>query len=196
MGGLIAFNMGLPVRKFISAVNENDEFPRFLETGVYEKVDPSKNCISNAMNVGHPSNFARVIDLYGGQIDELGIMHETPDLNIIRKDIVSYSISDDLTKQSIVDFYQHYRKIIEPHGAVGWASLQIYRKQHPENNEFKSITLETADPAKFPDEIISLIDIIPNLPKSLEIIQNKEEIPIDAEIKDYRDFYKFLKRNF
>jgi len=196
MGGLIAFNMGLPVRKFISAVNENDEFPRFLDTGVYEKVEPSKNCISNAMNVGHPSNFARLIDLYGGQIDELETMHEDPDLNRIKRDIVSYSISDDLTKQSIVDFYQQYRKIIEPHGAVGWASLQLYRKENPDNNEFKSITLETADPAKFPDEIISLIDIIPNMPKSLEIIQNKEEIPINAEIKEYKDFYKFLKRNF
>ena len=196
MGGLIAFNMGLPVRKFISAVNENDEFPRFLETGIYEKVEPSKNCISNAMNVGHPSNFARLIDLYGGQIDELGIIHQDPDLKKIKKDIVSYSISDDLTKQSIGDFYQEYKKIIEPHGAVGWASLQIYRKQHPENNGFKSITLETADPAKFPDEIISLINIIPKVPKSLEIIQNKEEIPIDTEIKVYKDFYKFLKSNF
>ena len=196
MGGLIAFNMGLPVKKFISAVNENYEFPRFLETGIYQKVEPSKNCISNAMNVGHPSNLARLIDLYGGQIDETGVLHEDPDLDKIKRDIVSYSISDDLTKDSISDFYQKYRKTLEPHGAVGWASLQLYRKQHPENKEFKSITLETADPAKFPDEIISLINVIPKMPKSLEIIQNKEEISIDAEIKEYSDFHKFLNSNY
>ena len=89
MGGLIAYNMGLPIRKFISAVNENDEFPRFLKTGKYEKVEPSKKCISNAMNVGHPSNFARLIDLYNGQIDEAGVMHSMPDLERIRKNMVS-----------------------------------------------------------------------------------------------------------
>ena len=196
MGGLIAFKMGLPVRKFISAVNENDEFPQFLASGIYQKVEPSKNCISNAMNVGHPSNFARLIDLYGGQIDEMGIMHKNPDLNKIKNDIISYSINDDLTKESISKFYQKYKKTLEPHGAVGWASLQLYRNQYPENKEFKSITLETADPAKFPDEIISLINVVPKIPKSLEIIQNKEEIPIDAEINEYRDFLQFLKSNF
>jgi len=196
MGGLIAYNMGLPVKKFISAVNENDEFPRFLETGTYEKVEPSKNCISNAMNVGHPSNFARLIDLYGGQIDETGLMHRDPDLTEIKKDIVSFSISDDLTKESISNFYQKYGKMIEPHGAVGWASLQLYRNFHSENKDFKSITLETADPAKFPEEIISLINIVPEMPKSLKIIQNKDEIQVDARIKEYKDFFNFLKSNF
>ena len=196
MGGLIAFNMGLPVKKFISAVNENDEFPNFLETGTYQKVEPSKNCISNAMNVGHPSNLARLIDLYGGQIDEVGQMHKSPDLEKIRNEIISYSITDNLTKETIVDFYQDYKKIIEPHGAVGWASLKLYRKNHPENNEIKSITLETADPAKFPNEIISLTSKTPEMPKSLEIIHNKEEISIDAKVKDYEDFFNFLKTNF
>ena len=71
MGGLIAMRMGLPVRKFIAATNENDEFPRFMETGEYSPIRPSKNCISNAMNVGHPSNLARVFALYGGEMDEL-----------------------------------------------------------------------------------------------------------------------------
>ena len=66
MGGVLAKEMGLPVEKFIVAVNENDEFPSFLKTGEYEPVVPSRNCSSNAMNVGHPSNLARLIDLYGG----------------------------------------------------------------------------------------------------------------------------------
>lgn len=196
MGGLIAFNMGLPVKKFISAVNENDEFTRFLETGVYNKVDPSKKCISNAMNVGHPSNLARLIDLYNGQIDELGIMHKSPDLEKIKKDIVSYSISDDLTKKTIVNYYKKYQRIIEPHGAVGWACVRIYREKFPEDKNYPIINLETADPAKFPDEIISLINITPKMPNSLEIIQNKKEYIKPIEISEYSDFKKFLTVNY
>ncbi|MHA1148878.1 MAG: threonine synthase [Promethearchaeota archaeon] len=196
MGGLIAYHMGLPVKKFISAVNENDEFPKYLETGRYKKVEPSKKCISNAMNVGHPSNFARLIDLYGGQIDEAGNMHKEANLEQIQKDIISYSITDELTKETIVTFYKKYNKIIEPHGAVGWASLEKYRKQFPEDNNYKAINLETADPAKFPDEIIELINITPKMPKSLNRINERDEIPNPTEINDYLDFKKFLKDTF
>ena len=196
MGGLIAYNMGLPVKKFISAVNENDEFPRFLETGIYEKVEPSRKCISNAMNVGHPSNLARLIDLYNGQIDETGVIHKNPNLEQIRRDIISYSISDDLTKKTIENFYNKYKKIIEPHGAVGWAALKIYRDKFTEDSHFKAINFETADPAKFPDEIISLTNITPIMPKSLSTIQDKEEYPNPIELNEYKDFKNFLKENF
>ena len=196
MGGLIAYNMGLPVKRFISAVNENNEFPRFLESGNYEKVEPSKKCISNAMNVGHPSNFARLIDLYGGQIDETGLIHKNPKLEEIKTDIISYSINDDQTRETIVEFYKKHEKIIEPHGAVGWAALQIYRDNYPENNKFKTINLETADPAKFPEEIISLINITPKMPKNLSDIQSKQEFPNPVEIHKYEDFKKFLINNF
>lgn len=196
MGGLIAYNMGLPVKRFIAAVNENDEFPNFLKTGTYEKVDPSKNCISNAMNVGHPSNLARLIDLYNGQIDEMGNIHKNPNMKEIRKDITSYSISDEETKQTIKKAYNRYGKILEPHGAVGWSALRLYRKENPEENNYKSITFETADPAKFPDEIIELINITPETPQSLKDIQENEEIPVPIEIKDYNDFRMFLIENF
>jgi threonine synthase len=196
MGGLIAYKMGLPVKKFIAAVNENDEFPNFLQTGTYEKVEPSKNCISNAMNVGHPSNLARLIDLYGGHIDEKGNIHKRPNMEEIRKDIVSFSISDEETKETIKNAYIRYEEILEPHGAVGWAALQHYRKDNPAHNKIKSITFETADPAKFPDEIIELIDIIPKTPSSLEIIQNREEIPNPTEIENYDDFKAFLEQNY
>lgn len=196
MGGLIANRMGLPVRRFISAVNENDEFPNYLETGTYKKVEPSKKCISNAMNVGHPSNLARLIDLYGGQIDETGKIHKKPDLEKIRKDIVSYSIKDSLTKKTIVNFYESYKQIIEPHGAVGWAALQLYRNNNPGDNQYKAINLETADPAKFPEEIIELVNITPKMPESLSIIQSKKEFPNPVEINDYLDFKNFLAENY
>jgi threonine synthase len=196
MGGLIAQRMGLPVKKFISAVNENDEFPKYLETGVYEKVEPSRKCISNAMNVGHPSNLARLIDLYGGRIDETGVMHKDADLKDLRKAIISYSITDELTKQTISEFYSTYKKLLEPHGAVGWAALEIFRNKFPEDNQFKAINFETADPAKFPDDIIALTNETPIMPRSLEIIQKKDEIPNPVEINQYEDFKKFLKDNF
>ncbi|MBY9006241.1 MAG: threonine synthase [Candidatus Lokiarchaeota archaeon] len=196
MGGLIAKRMGLPVRKFISAVNENDEFPNFLETGQYNKVVPSKNCISNAMNVGHPSNLARLIDLYGGQIDEQGIISRQPNMQKIRNEIISYSISDELTKITIKDFYNNHQKILEPHGAVGWAAVEIYRKEYNNDHKYRSITLETADPAKFPNEIINLVRITPEIPHSLKIIQNKKEFINPVEIETYGDFKGFLKNNF
>jgi len=192
-GGLIASKMELPVDKFISAVNENDEFPKFLSTGIYQIIVPSRNCLSSAMNVGNPSNLARIFDLYGGQIDENGNIQRNPDLEKLRSIITSYSISDKLTKETIVGFYNKYEKIIEPHGAVGWAALQIYRNKNPSQNDIKSITFETADPAKFPDEIISLIKIKPKLPRTLEIIQNKKEYPNPIEINRYEDFKLFVQ---
>jgi threonine synthase len=195
-GGLIAKKMGLPIKRFISAVNENNEFPTFLRTGVYAKVDPSINCISNAMNVGHPSNLARIFDLYGGQIDEKGVIDKIPNMEELRNDIVSYSISDEATKDSIINFYNKYKKIIEPHGAVGWAALQKYRNNYPKNNDVKSITFETANPSKFPEEIIKLIDIVPEMPNSLKIIQNKPEFPNPKEIGNYTDFKEFLLEEF
>ena len=191
-GGLIAKKMGLPIKRFISAVNENNEFPSFLRTGVYAKVDPSINCISNAMNVGHPSNLARIIDLYKGQIDEKGVISKIPNMEELRKDIVSFSISDETTKDTIVNFYKNNKKIIEPHGAVGWAALQLYRKNHPKNKNVKSITFETANPSKFPEEIIKLIDITPEIPDSLKLIQDKPEFPNPKEINTFKDFKEFL----
>ncbi len=195
-GGLIAKKMGLPIMSFVSAVNENNEFPTFLRTGIYTKVEPSINCISNAMNVGHPSNLARIFDLYEGQIDEKGIIQKIPNMEEIQKDIVSYSITDEVTKENIVKFYNEYKKIIEPHGAVGWAALQRYRNAYPKYNDVKSITFETANPSKFPEEIINLIDIVPEMPHSLKIIKNKPEFPNPKEINTYSDFKGFLLNEF
>ncbi|MHA2397309.1 MAG: threonine synthase [Promethearchaeota archaeon] len=195
MGGLIAAKMGLPVKKFIAAVNENDEFPRYLTTGTYTKVEPSRKCISNAMNVGHPSNLARVIDLYGGQMNESGTIIKKPDLQAIRRDIASYSITDDLTRITIKDFFNNYKKFIEPHGAVGWASLQLFRETFSEFRKHKAICFETADPAKFPDEFTSLINKNPQIPPSLSLLNSKKEYLTQGEINNYQGFKKFLENN-
>jgi len=190
--GIIASRMELPVDKFVSAVNENDEFPKFLSSGIYTKIEPSRNCLSSSMNVRNPSNLARIFDLYGGQIDENGTILKNPNMEKIKANIISYSVSDNLTRETIIDFYRRYKKIIEPHGAVGWAALQIYRNNYSSQKQIKSITFETADPAKFPDEIISLIKVKPKLPNALKIIQNKKEFPNPIDITEYEDFKLFI----
>jgi threonine synthase len=101
-----------------------------------------------------------------------------------------------LTKKTILDFHTKYQKIIEPHGAVGWASLERYRRNHIEDDKYKAICFETADPAKFPDEIKSLINLTPILPESLKNIQSKKEIQMSVEISDYTDFKLFLQNNY
>ena len=103
-GGLIARNMGLPVKRFIISTNENDEVPLFLQTGEYNPVIPSRNCISSAMNVGHPSNLARIISMYGGKMDEKGALLQSPDLVRMRQDFSSISISDKKTRETIGSF--------------------------------------------------------------------------------------------
>src|SRR6516162_4941115 len=101
MGSVVAREMGLPVKKIIAPVNDNDAFPKFLASGVYQKISPSRNSISNAMNVGHPSNLARLVAVYGGQMDETGRISKQPDLAAMRSDIFSTSVSDDRTRRAI-----------------------------------------------------------------------------------------------
>jgi threonine synthase len=193
VGGFIAKNMGLPVKKFIAAVNENDEVPNFLKTGKYQKISPSRNCLSNAMNVGHPSNFARIVDLYGGIMDQEGTISKMPDLNRMRQDLDSFSISDVETKAIIADVYKKYHYILEPHGAVGWGGLMRFIEKTKTN--LPCITFETADPAKFPDEIQKILGINPVVPPTLKEVQEKEEIYLNVK-KDYLEFKKLLLNQF
>ena len=176
LGCEYARRMGLPVEKLIMPTNENDEFPRFLETGVYEKLSPSRACLSNAMNVGHPSNLARFFDLYGGTVDRTGFVHRAPDIAEMKKHIYSVSISDRETKKTIKRIYNQYRVLLEPHGAVGWRGLEVYLKRF--GDVPLCISLETAHPAKFPDEIKELLGISPELPKSMKDIDERPGHPV------------------
>jgi threonine synthase len=193
MGGVLAMKMGLPVKRFIIAVNENDEFPVYLETGGYRKVEPSRNCISSAMNVGHPSNLARLIALYGGTMDEKGVISKQADLDLMRKEFYSVSITDEMTRKIIAETWEDHNVMLEPHGAVGWAGLQAYLndegKDHDRDQLF--ISLETAHPAKFPEEINRLLGIDPDLPESLQGIENKEE-QVGKISNDYPSFKEHL----
>ncbi len=192
MGGLISKQMGLPVDKFIAAVNENDEVPVFLETGTYKKIVPSRSCLSNAMNVGHPSNFARIIDLFGGQMDHDGKIGKQPDSGRLRRDIYSKSISDAETRDIIDIVYKKYGYVLEAHGAVGYGGLRHYLATS--KSGFQSITIETADPAKFPELIKDVIGIDPPLPRSLAGMQDTEETFARLDMA-YGKFKAFLLRN-
>jgi threonine synthase len=180
MGGIIAREMGLPVEKFIISTNSNDEVPRYLETGVYKTISPSVNCISSAMNVGHPSNFARIIALYGGIMDENGVIIREPDLDKLRMDFYGVTVSDEDTRETILKSYRRYRLLLEPHGAVAWSGLESYRDIFKTAGQL-AVSLETAHPAKFNDELGHILGFSAEMPDSLMDVIDKTEYFIKIE---------------
>ena len=174
MGSVVAKQMGLPVRKIIASVNENDAFPRFLASGVYEKVSPSRNSVSNAMNVGHPSNLARLVAIYGGQMDETGRIVHMPDLEQMRADLYSNSVSDAVTRKTVLEVWEKFHVLLEPHGAVAWHGFMEWQKREPLNG-LPAVILETAHPAKFPEEIEKTLGFSPDVPSSIEAAEKLPE---------------------
>jgi threonine synthase len=192
LGCEYARRMGLPVAKLVMPTNENDEFPAYLATGKYSKVSPSRACISNAMNVGHPSNLARFFDLYGGTVDRVGHVHKYPDLEEMRRHIFSVSITDAQTRETIKSVYKRYNVILEQHGAVGWAGLEEYFKTAHEQK--LAICLETAHPAKFPEEILNLLGLTIPMPESMKNIDQRQGGAV-AMTNYYDDFKNYLQKN-
>ena len=197
MGGVMAMKMGLPVKKFVIATNGNDEFPRYLYSGIYQKVVPSRNCISSAMNVGHPSNLARLVALYGGVMDETGAIARDADMERMREDLFAVSVDDDETRRTIAAAWKDHHMLLEPHGAVGWAGLMNYLDQSPEDNRPGQlcISLETAHPAKFPEEIRKITGIDPELPASLQGVDTLPE-QVNRIGNDYVSFRTYLHTGF
>jgi len=192
LGCEYARRMGLPVAKLVMPTNENDEFPIFLESGRYNKVSPSRACISNAMNVGHPSNLARFFELYGGTVDRAGNVHRYPNIEEMRRYIYSISVSDEQTRKTIQSVYKRYHVVLEQHGAVGWAGLEDYLNKT--SNKNIAICLETAHPAKFPEEIQRLLGLKLNLPESLKDIDRRAGNAISMT-NNYYDFKKHLRES-
>jgi len=173
-------------------VNGNDEFPRFLATGVYGKIEPSRNCLSNAMNVGHPSNLARLVALYGGQMDEQGRIHRAPDVPAMRRDLFSTSVSDDRTLAAMQSAWADHQLLLEPHGAVGWRGFLDYVDAESLNG-MPAVVLETAHPAKFPEEIERVLGFTPDAPPALieaeRLPEDFDRLPVD-----YAAFQEYLSR--
>lgn len=188
VGGMLAHRAGLPVSRFIVATNANDEVPRFLATGVYDKLDPSRECLSNAMNVGHPSNLARLVHLYGGQMDHTGRVGRDPDHARLQRDLWATSVSDDDTRSTIGRAWKEGELLLEPHGAVAWEGLRRYRDQH--GSAEPAVSLETAHPAKFPEAVRAETGIDPELPPSLQGLDPTAE---QVELMDI-DYGRFRAR--
>ena len=190
MGAVVAKQMGLPVKKIIASVNDNDAFPRFLASGVYQKVSPSRNSVSNAMNVGHPSNLVRLVAVYGGQMDETGKIHQQPDLAAMRRDMFSSSISDDRTRHALKTFWDEYQLLLEPHGAVAWQGFQDWLSTESLDG-LPAVIVETANPAKFPEEIQLMMNWEPDVPPTMAAALKLQE-DFDRMGADYEKFRDYL----
>jgi threonine synthase len=189
MGSVVARQMGLPVRKIIASVNENDAFPKFLASGVYQKISPSRNSLSNAMNVGHPSNLARLVAVYGGQMDETGRIHRQPDLAAMRRDLFSSSVSDERTVAGVRDFWNRFQLLLEPHGAVAWQGFQDWNAVEPLGHA-PAVIVETANPAKFPVEVEKVVGWPPDVPEAmLAALRLPEDYDrLGADYDKFRDY--------
>jgi threonine synthase len=194
MGAVVAREMGLPVRKIIASVNDNDAFPKFLASGIYEKISPSRNSVSNAMNVGHPSNLARLVAVYGGQMDETGKISKQPDLVAMRRDVFSSSISDECTRQSLKDFWNQYQILLEPHGVVAWQGFLDWNAVEPLGDS-PAVIVETANPAKFPEEVEKVVGWPPDVPENmLAALKLPEDFDrMGADYEKFRDY--LIKRH-
>ena len=172
--GLFAQKMGLPVKMFIAANNANDIFYQYLQSGEYSP-RPSIQTISNAMDVGAPSNFARIMDLYSST------------WNNVKQQIQGYSFDDDATLSGIQAVYDQYKYIIDPHGSVGYLAFKEYQKNNP---MAKGIILETAHPSKFVDVLPKDIGESVVIPERLAILAHRQKvsIPMSTDYSRFKDF--------
>lgn len=172
--GILAKKLGLPIQHFAASTNENDTVPRFMTNGVYSP-KPSKATLSNAMDVGNPSNFIRIQELY---------QH---DLSTFKNDFSSYHFSDEETVAIMKKIFAEFNYIAEPHGAVGYLGLKKELTNHP---NCIGVFLETAHPIKFSYIVETTLDLKLPIPKQIESVLNKEKKSI--KIKSYDDLKDFL----
>jgi threonine synthase len=174
--GLFGKQMGLPIDKFIASANINDVVPKYLKSGKFTP-RPSVTTISNAMDVGNPSNFARILEMYDH------------DWEAIKQNIVGYSYSDEQTKKCMKEVYERTGYVLDPHGAVAYLGLKEYQKE----DDVIGIFLETAHPAKFLETVESTLNKKIEIPEKLQAFMQNEKLSIEMG-KDYEGFRKFLLR--
>ncbi|MDB5211424.1 MAG: threonine synthase, partial [Sediminibacterium sp.] len=172
--GLLAHVSGLPVQHFIAACNVNDAVLEYLRSGTY-KSKTAVPTISNAMDVGSPSNFVRILELFQHNYQ-----------NISEK-ISGYTVSDETTQQTIADVYQQYNYTLDPHGAVAYYALQEYLSQHAEE---KGMFLETAHPVKFPATVEAMTGKKIAVPESAQhlFVKEKRSIEMNAKFDELKEW--------
>ena len=171
--GLMAHKLGLPVKQFIASTNINATVPEFLESGEYNP-KPSHATISNAMDVGDPSNFVRILEIFNKETDNL------------KEVFNSYSFTDDETRAMMQHLYKDHKYIADPHGAVGYLGLEKYGPDDTEHGIF----LETAHPIKFLDVVQPLIEEEILFPTQISELMNKEKHAL--QISDYDGLKNYL----
>lgn len=177
--GMLGAKMGLPVKKFIAATNSNKVVPEYLKSGEYNPV-PSVPTISNAMDVGSPSNFVRLQELFD---------HSFKDLT---SDVLGYTLSDQETKEVMKRCFENNSYTLDPHGAIGYDALL---KSNLCLESTCGIFLETAHPAKFKDVVDEAVNTNYPLPQKLEEIMLKQKVSTEIG-NTYSDLEEFLKKNF
>jgi len=177
--GLLAYKMGLPVKHFVAGTNVNDTVPRFLQSGKYEP-KPSVQTLANAMDVGNPSNWVRIQDMFHNSLDEL------------KSIISSYTYTDGETVAAMRELYDKYKYIACPHTAIAYLASQAYKNEYP--GEYASVFLSTAHPCKFPDAISEEVFAKIELPKGAEDLAGKPKLATDLPV-DYEAFKDYLLSN-
>jgi threonine synthase len=161
--GMLAYVRGLPVKHFVAACNANDVVPRFLQTDNYEPM-PSIATLSNAMDVGSPSNFVRIMGMFDGDADRL------------RQVLSAGSIGDELTADSIRRVHKDKGYLLDPHGAVGYQCLSNYLASHPDD---AGIFLETAHPVKF-DSVSEIIGQPVDIPAAVRHLLSEPKQSVEV----------------
>ena len=174
--GIMAKKLGLPLAHFVAATNANDTVPRFLENGIYN-AKPSIATISNAMDVGNPSNFVRIQEMYNNDLSEF------------KKDFSSYTYSDEETKFAMKNIHTNSGYVAEPHGAVGYLGLKKELEKQPNSIGF---FLETAHPIKFLDIVEPVLNVKLEIPKQIESVLGKDKVSI--KVKNYDELKTFLNK--
>ena len=176
--GLLAKQMGLPIKKFIASTNANKTVPEFFKKNEYIPSE-SIETISNAMDVGNPSNFKRIMDIY-------------KNLESLKNDLLAFSFNDDVTKKCIGNVFSKYNYVLDPHSAVGLLGLNKFLYTNP---DYEGIFLGTAHPAKFSNIIEPIINKQINIPKNLNETINKDKKATLLN-NDYNYFSDYLLSNF
>jgi threonine synthase len=171
--GIVAQKLGLPIKHFVAATNVNDTVPNYMKEGIYTP-KPSKATISNAMDVGNPSNFIRIQQLFENNFENL------------KNTFSSYSFSDDDTRAIMKQIYDSTNYVVDPHGAVGYLGLQKYGLQENEYGVF----LETAHPVKFLDVVEDTLPVKVGIPEQIKKVIDKEKVA--QKIASYQELKDFL----
>jgi len=175
--GMVAQKLGMPVKHFVAATNVNKVVPNFMQKGVYEPM-PSIATISNAMDVGDPSNFVRIRHLY------------QDDLSTLQGSLSSFSFTDKETRTAMEKIHSQTGYVMDPHGAVGYLGLKEYQKNHP--NTY-GIFLETAHPVKFLDVVEETLGITPEIPAQIQKVLGKTKK--SNKITNYEELKSYLLEN-